>query len=208
MLINVDKFDEDLKGLLDDKSGATPHAITHLYLSRPWPNLRKGVLKRRPKETDNTLKNGNVIITSYQPQGEEQAQLLDLVIYDIPAKWDNYILLANLGQWGKVISVILTLGTQLWNDKRISWCHYSTPNFKNLCISAQIGNADKSSRTPKGFNFSFSGSNTNNHKNNQNKPPKSGRSPKKITLSRTGQSFKSDVKHLIAGLKALLEHYI
>ncbi|GBC10007.1 hypothetical protein RclHR1_09270012 [Rhizophagus clarus] len=61
--------------------------------------------KLKQKETDNTLKNRNVIITGYIPQDQEQAQLLDLVIYDILAKWDNYILLANLGRWGKVISV-------------------------------------------------------------------------------------------------------
>ncbi|GBB99825.1 hypothetical protein RclHR1_03650001 [Rhizophagus clarus] len=53
--------------------------------------------KLKQKEIDNTLKNRNVIITRYCSQGEEQAQLLDLVVYDIPAKWNNYTLLANLG---------------------------------------------------------------------------------------------------------------
>ncbi|GBB95145.1 hypothetical protein RclHR1_24890001 [Rhizophagus clarus] len=53
--------------------------------------------KLKQKETDNTLKNENVIITRYCPQGEEHAQLLDLVVYNILAKWDNYTLLANLG---------------------------------------------------------------------------------------------------------------
>ncbi|GBB84259.1 hypothetical protein RclHR1_10890006 [Rhizophagus clarus] len=53
--------------------------------------------KLKQKETDKSLKNGNVIITGYIPQDQEQAQLLDLVVYDIPAKWDNYTLLANLG---------------------------------------------------------------------------------------------------------------
>ncbi|GBC00671.1 hypothetical protein RclHR1_39350001 [Rhizophagus clarus] len=61
--------------------------------------------KLKQKETNNTLKNGNVIITGYIPQDQEQAQILDLVVYDILAKWDNYTLLANLRQWGKVISV-------------------------------------------------------------------------------------------------------
>ncbi|GBB95797.1 hypothetical protein RclHR1_26130001 [Rhizophagus clarus] len=53
--------------------------------------------KLKQNETDNTLKNGNVIITIYIPQDQKQAHLLDLVVYDIPAKWDNYTLLANLG---------------------------------------------------------------------------------------------------------------
>ncbi|GBB84262.1 hypothetical protein RclHR1_01090001 [Rhizophagus clarus] len=45
------------------------------------------------------LKHGNVIITRYVSQGQEQVQMLNLVVYDIPAKWDNYTLLANLGRW-------------------------------------------------------------------------------------------------------------
>ncbi|GBB86939.1 hypothetical protein RclHR1_01340006 [Rhizophagus clarus] len=97
---------------------------------------------------------------------------------------------------------------QLWNDVRISWCRYSTPNFKNLRKSAQIGNAEKSFETPKGSNFSFSGFNTNNRKNDQYKTPKSRCSTKKIDQSRNDQFKKPDVKHLIAGLKALLEHYV
>ncbi|GBC09670.1 hypothetical protein RclHR1_09030002 [Rhizophagus clarus] len=42
--------------------------------------------KLKQKVTDNSLKNGNVIITGYYLQGKKQAQLLDLVVYDILAK--------------------------------------------------------------------------------------------------------------------------
>ncbi|GBC03837.1 hypothetical protein RclHR1_05350011 [Rhizophagus clarus] len=42
--------------------------------------------KLKLKKTDNTLKNRNVIITRYVLQDQEQAHLLDLVIYDILAK--------------------------------------------------------------------------------------------------------------------------
>ncbi|GBB91180.1 hypothetical protein RclHR1_18320003 [Rhizophagus clarus] len=69
---------------------------------------------------------------------------------------------------------------QFWNNSRISWCCYSTLNFKNLRKSAQIGNANKSSRTSKKSNFSFLGFNTNNHNNDQHKTSKSGHSTKKI----------------------------
>ncbi|GBC00095.1 hypothetical protein RclHR1_37440001 [Rhizophagus clarus] len=252
--------------------------------------------KLKQKETDNTLRNGNIIITGYVPQDQEQAQMLDLVVYDIPAKWDNYTLLANLGRWvlemlqwrdwtvnlggipviwfpaswnlserkqrekfqavvynlpddmtdaslfpnGRPHQFLLDSGIksfkivkevngsrkligyfdtwdhvstrinnpQLWNDVRISWCRYSTPNFKNLRRFAQIGKVDKSSRTPKGSNSSFLGFNTNNRKNDQNKTPKSKHSSKKIDHSRMNQSKKPDIKHLITGLKALLEHYV
>ncbi|GBC10117.1 hypothetical protein RclHR1_09350004 [Rhizophagus clarus] len=276
------------------------HPLNLLRDSIPHSTPIDNGKKLKQKETDNNLKNGNVIITGYIPQDQEQAQLLDLVVYNILAKWDNYTLLVNLGRWGKVISVstrvhkkylsarvrlipdheclkcynredwTVNLGgipvrwfpaswnlserkqrekfqavvhnlpndmtdgslfpndaltnfcyfdtwdhvstrinnLQLWNDVRISWCRYSTPNFKNLRKSARIGNADKSSQKPKGSNFSFSGFNTNNRKNDHNKTPKSERSTKKIDHSRNDQSKKPDVKHLIAGLKALLEHYV
>ncbi|GBB94290.1 hypothetical protein RclHR1_23250002 [Rhizophagus clarus] len=36
---------------------------------------------------------------------EEQAQLLDVIVYDIPAKWDSYTLLGNLSFWGKIVSI-------------------------------------------------------------------------------------------------------
>ncbi|GBC02815.1 hypothetical protein RclHR1_04830013 [Rhizophagus clarus] len=53
--------------------------------------------KLKLKETDNFFKNGNIIITRYYSQGDKQAQLLNLVVYDILVKWNNYTLLANLG---------------------------------------------------------------------------------------------------------------
>ncbi|GBC08617.1 hypothetical protein RclHR1_08260004 [Rhizophagus clarus] len=63
------------------------------------------MMKLKQKEIDNILKNGNVIITGYCPQDQEQAQLLDLVVYDISAKWDNYTLLANLGRWDWTVNL-------------------------------------------------------------------------------------------------------
>ncbi|GBB92110.1 hypothetical protein RclHR1_19670002 [Rhizophagus clarus] len=115
-------------------------------------------------------------------------------------------LIGYFDTWDHVSTRINNL--QLWNGVRISWCRYFTPNFKNIRRSARIGNADKSSWSPKESNFSFSSSNTNNRKNDQNKTPKSGRSTKKIDQSRNDQSKKPDVKHLIAELKALLEYYV
>ncbi|GBC05038.1 hypothetical protein RclHR1_00600001 [Rhizophagus clarus] len=84
---------------------STPYKQQLKRDSKPQSTPIDNGKKVKQKETDNNLKNGNVIITGYIPQDQEQAQLLDLVVYDIPAKWDNYTLLANLGRWGKVISV-------------------------------------------------------------------------------------------------------
>ncbi|GBC07632.1 hypothetical protein RclHR1_00760002 [Rhizophagus clarus] len=84
---------------------STPYKQQLKRDSKPQSTPIDNGKKLKQKETDNKLKNGNVIITGYIPQDQEQAQLLDLVVYDILAKWDNYTLLANLGRWGKVISV-------------------------------------------------------------------------------------------------------
>ncbi|GES87915.1 hypothetical protein GLOIN_2v1789243 [Rhizophagus clarus] len=61
--------------------------------------------KLKQKKTVTFLKNRNIIITRYYSQEKEQVQLLDLVVYDILVKWDNYTLLGNLAKWSKVISV-------------------------------------------------------------------------------------------------------
>ncbi|GBB99309.1 hypothetical protein RclHR1_34810001 [Rhizophagus clarus] len=86
----------------------------------------------------------------------------------------------------------------------MTWCHYSTPNFKNLQKSAQIGNADKSSKIFHRSNFSFSGYNTNNRNNDQPKTPKSGHSTKKINQLRIDQFKKPDVKHLITTAEGII----
>ncbi|GBB87909.1 hypothetical protein RclHR1_01440024 [Rhizophagus clarus] len=76
---------------------ATPYKQQLKQDSKPQSTPIDNGKKLKQKETDKVLKNGNVIITRYIPQDQEQAQLLDLVVYDIPTKWDNYTLLANLG---------------------------------------------------------------------------------------------------------------
>ncbi|GBB83623.1 hypothetical protein RclHR1_10320001 [Rhizophagus clarus] len=61
--------------------------------------------KRKQEYLADNFNNSNLILTGYCPQQEEQAQLLDLIVYDIPAKWDSYTLLGNLSFWGKIVSI-------------------------------------------------------------------------------------------------------
>ncbi|GBC04076.1 hypothetical protein RclHR1_00550021 [Rhizophagus clarus] len=61
--------------------------------------------KRKQEHLADNFNNSNLILTGYCPQQEEQAQLLDLIVYDIPAKWDSYTLLGNLSFWGKIVSI-------------------------------------------------------------------------------------------------------
>ncbi|GET00774.1 hypothetical protein RCL_jg17206.t1 [Rhizophagus clarus] len=54
----------------------------------------KGKKKKQDHLTDN-FNNFNLILTGYNSLAQEQAQLLDLIVYDIPAKCDSYTLLGN-----------------------------------------------------------------------------------------------------------------
>ncbi|GES78051.1 hypothetical protein GLOIN_2v1690538 [Rhizophagus clarus] len=61
--------------------------------------------KKRTKLQNGLTETNNLIITGYQPEQKESSFLLDLIVYDIPAKWSNYELLSNLDNWDKVVSV-------------------------------------------------------------------------------------------------------
>ncbi|GBB98488.1 hypothetical protein RclHR1_03240013 [Rhizophagus clarus] len=64
----------------------------------------KGKKKKQDHLTDN-FGNSNLVLTSYCLQQEEQTQLLDVIVYDIPAKWDSYTLLGNLSFWEKIVLI-------------------------------------------------------------------------------------------------------
>ncbi|GBB92102.1 hypothetical protein RclHR1_19650001 [Rhizophagus clarus] len=52
-----------------------------------------------------SIGNNNIIITGYQLDVNEVNLTLDLIVYDNPAKWNNYQLLSKLNKWRKVMSV-------------------------------------------------------------------------------------------------------
>ncbi|GBB97678.1 hypothetical protein RclHR1_30370001 [Rhizophagus clarus] len=60
---------------------------------------------KKNKAQGNSTGDNRLIITGYQPDTTKKNLLLDLVIYDIPAKWSNYELLSKFNKWRKVVSV-------------------------------------------------------------------------------------------------------
>ncbi|GBC06069.1 hypothetical protein RclHR1_06600003 [Rhizophagus clarus] len=54
----------------------------------------------------------STVITGYQPALNSQAFVRDIIVYDIPAKWDNITIINALSDWGKVISM-----TVKWQKK-------------------------------------------------------------------------------------------
>ncbi|GBB97064.1 hypothetical protein RclHR1_29040001 [Rhizophagus clarus] len=72
-----------------------------------------------------------MVITGYQPAHNSQAFIRDIIVYDIPAKWDNYTIINALSAWGKVISM-----TVKWQKK------YKTLHVK-LEISQLFKNYEK-----------------------------------------------------------------
>ncbi|GBB95439.1 hypothetical protein RclHR1_25350002 [Rhizophagus clarus] len=62
-------------------------------------------LTKKKRKSESSTGDNNVIITGYQPEEKDKNLTLDLVVYDIPAKWTNYQFLSELNKWGKVVSV-------------------------------------------------------------------------------------------------------
>ncbi|GES99624.1 hypothetical protein GLOIN_2v1776609 [Rhizophagus clarus] len=120
-------------------------------------------------------------------------------------------LIGYFAMWDQASKCIST--PQLWNDVSLSWCHYSSPKlgFKKH-PPARFGNAgNKNTRQLKPSRQQHT--NLNNHRcHNQNKKENSssnsGLTYKKNSRSKSNQSNRPDVKHLIAGLKALLDQFI
>ncbi|GBB86488.1 hypothetical protein RclHR1_12910008 [Rhizophagus clarus] len=61
------------------------------------------IMKKRKNES--STGDNNIIITGYQPEENDKNFTLNLVVYDIPAKWTNYQLLSELNKWRKVVFV-------------------------------------------------------------------------------------------------------
>ncbi|GES94335.1 hypothetical protein RCL_jg14139.t1 [Rhizophagus clarus] len=64
-------------------------------------------LTTKKRKNENSTGDNNLIITGYQPEKKDSNLTLDLVVYDIPAKWTNYQLLGELNKWEKVQSTII-----------------------------------------------------------------------------------------------------
>ncbi|GBC09755.1 hypothetical protein RclHR1_00910005 [Rhizophagus clarus] len=47
----------------------------------------------------------STVITGYQSAHNSQAFVRDIIVYDIPVKWDNYTIINALSAWEKVISM-------------------------------------------------------------------------------------------------------
>lgn len=55
-------------------------------------------ITKKQDKNSNALISSNLIITGFQLQQKENAQVLDLLVYDVLTKLDNYILLELLNQ--------------------------------------------------------------------------------------------------------------
>ncbi|GBB90066.1 hypothetical protein RclHR1_16950004 [Rhizophagus clarus] len=121
-------------------------------------------------------------------------------------------LIGYFATWDQVSKCIST--PQLWNDVNLSWCHYSSPRlgFKKH-PPVRIGNTGNTFRCSKPPHPNTNKQFSDNHRcHNQNKKEntssKSGSAHKKNSRSKSNQSNRPNVKHLVAGLKALLEQFI
>ncbi|GBC01517.1 hypothetical protein RclHR1_04210003 [Rhizophagus clarus] len=100
------------------KAAKSSHSFLDPSAKAFTPPVRLGLLEdktimqlpeKKAKSQDklNTRKvvenEASTVITEYQPANNSQAFVQDIIVYDIPAKWDNYMTINALFAWGKVI---------------------------------------------------------------------------------------------------------
>ncbi|GBB87729.1 hypothetical protein RclHR1_01420032 [Rhizophagus clarus] len=71
------------------------------------PDAKSFVPKIKKVKTTVSDPNATHIITGYHSNPSLGQYVCDILIYDIPAKWDNVKLLEYLKVWGNIISVIV-----------------------------------------------------------------------------------------------------
>ncbi|GBB91662.1 hypothetical protein RclHR1_01900027 [Rhizophagus clarus] len=139
-------------------------------------------LTTKKRKNESSTGDNNVIITGYQPEENDKNLTLDLVVYDIPAKWTNYQLLSELNKWGKVVSVSTRVQKKYQTARtELAWCKHSTPSFHSSRRQPKVsGSGSTSSSFKKVGSFPvITGSNrmplrscksqiNNKHENNTN----------------------------------------
>ncbi|GBB83862.1 hypothetical protein RclHR1_10510003 [Rhizophagus clarus] len=108
--------------------------LAHSFLS----DDKEKTLANKKYKLEEGYSENNLIITGYQPVHEEKQLMLNLVVYNIPAKWTNYKLLAELNKWGKVVSVSTR------NNVDLAWCYHFTSSFRSSKQSLVQSGSDKS----------------------------------------------------------------
>ncbi|GBB89561.1 hypothetical protein RclHR1_16290007 [Rhizophagus clarus] len=86
-------------------------------------------LTTKKRKNESSIEDNGIIITGYQPEENDKNLTLDLVVYDILAKWTNYQLLSELNKWGKVVSVSMHVQKK-YQTAKVRF----TPNYN--CLKA------------------------------------------------------------------------
>ncbi|GBB89474.1 hypothetical protein RclHR1_16170006, partial [Rhizophagus clarus] len=99
---------------------------------------------------------------------------------------------------------------QLWNDVSLSWCRYSSPKlgFKKRTLARFGNNYTRQLKPARPLHTNLDNRRCHNQNKKEDIPLNSGTTSKKNSRSKSNQSNRPDMKHLVAGLKALLEQFI
>ncbi|GBB99896.1 hypothetical protein RclHR1_36700002 [Rhizophagus clarus] len=120
-------------------------------------------------------------------------------------------LIGYFATWDQASKCIST--PQLWNDVSLSWCRYSSPKLRfKKHTPARFGNAGnnytRQSKPTRPLHTNLDNRRCHNQNKKENIPLNSGTTSKRNSRSKSNQSNRPDMKHLVAGLKALLEQFI
>ncbi|GBB98565.1 hypothetical protein RclHR1_32630001 [Rhizophagus clarus] len=104
----ADKANQSAKSSLDPsaKPFTSPTRTEHAGDEIPiLPPKKKAKSDDKPNTRKVVENEASTVITGYQPAHNSQAFVHDIIVYDVPVKWDNYTIINALSARGKVISM-------------------------------------------------------------------------------------------------------
>ncbi|GET03943.1 hypothetical protein RCL_jg24277.t1 [Rhizophagus clarus] len=115
--------------------------------AKPFVSRTKGE-KSKYKSSNDLGDDATQIITGYHPNTSLGQYVRDILIYDVPAKWENITILDYLKAWAfkevknpdrsrKMIAYFeswedlqnIISKDSFWNGTKLSWCRYTVPLF-------------------------------------------------------------------------------
>lgn len=106
--VNVEEQQMELDKIIPEPSTHVTEPVSFESESKKQSTLNPEVppytpvKKRKERSSDEETTH---IITGYTPNQQDLAFVYDLIIYDIPAAWNNLKVLQEFKQWGNVISI-------------------------------------------------------------------------------------------------------
>ncbi|GES84312.1 hypothetical protein GLOIN_2v1791351 [Rhizophagus clarus] len=213
--ISEENIDKDFRFPVDSEAESTQA----LSFQLPLPSLHDAI--KKVEESSAPLLDSNAgkekclkvqdaeaaqVITGYQAPSECQF-VQDILIYDIPAKWDNYELLSYLSTWGNVISI----STKRQRKYKMKTKKISSTSSHSVKRKNQGDRVDTKSSTKLSKSIPATGSNKTHIRNlrmkdskaHQRKDDNDSQAPKKPLKRHHGSKSKISKRNFYAEVRTI-----